>query len=439
LVLTGDSIITRRVSARRDEPTRRLVKRIEDADVAFTNLEVLPNDFRGYPAVESGGTHLAAGAWVLEELTAMGFNLFACANNHSLDYSIEGLLATIEALESRDLLYAGIGRNLAEARMPAYLDHGGGSVAMLACTSTFAKGQVAGEQRPEIQGRPGLNPLRFETTYEVTREQLDALREIADSLGLDRLRRERIQLGFAFPPDDPEIFHLLEANLKSGSLLDAKFRVAERTAIATAPKVRDIEEIARWTREARMRADVVVVSFHAHEQGDTKEEPADFLRDFAHRMVEEGADIVVGHGPHLLRGIEIYEGKPIFYSLGNFLGQNELVYKLPADSYEEFRVDPLETPSQVFRSRTQNDQKSFPADKRFWQTIMPVCSFEEGELADIELVPVSLGHGEISHRRGRPKMAGSEEASEIFTRFEKLSARFGTELTHHNGRVTVRL
>jgi poly-gamma-glutamate synthesis protein (capsule biosynthesis protein) len=183
----------------------------------------------------------------------------------------------------------------------------------------------------------------------------------------------------------------------------------------------------------------VVVSFHAHEQGDTKEEPADFLRDFAHRMVEEGADIVVGHGPHLLRGIEIYEGKPIFYSLGNFLGQNELVYKLPADSYEEFRVDPLETPSQVFRSRTQNDQKSFPADKRFWQTIMPVCSFEEGELADIELVPVSLGHGEISHRRGRPKMAGSEEASEIFTRFEKLSAQFGTELTHHNGRVTVRL
>jgi len=172
LALTGDSMITRSAVASRSESVAKLIELIKDVDVAFTNLEVLPNDFRGYPAVESGGTHLATHHGVVDDLVDMGFNLFSCANNHALDYSIEGLLATIEVLEQKEVPYAGIGRTLAEARMPVYVDHGGGSVAMVSCSSTFAKGQSAGEQRPEVQGRPGLNPLRFGTTYEVTRSHL---------------------------------------------------------------------------------------------------------------------------------------------------------------------------------------------------------------------------------------------------------------------------
>ena len=112
----------------------------------------------------------------------------------------------------------------------------------------------------------------------------------------------------------------------------------------------------------------LLVSFHAHEYGDDEEAPAEFLPAFAYRMIDEGASVVVGHGPHLLRGMEIYKGCPIFYSLGNFVGQNELVSRLPADSYERFRVDPQLTPGMVFKTRTDNDRKSFPADRRFWET-----------------------------------------------------------------------
>ena len=85
LALTGDSMITRSAVGSRDESVAGLVTLIRGADVAFTNLEVLPNDFRGYPAVESGGTHLAANRSVLAHLTDMGFDLFSCANNHALD------------------------------------------------------------------------------------------------------------------------------------------------------------------------------------------------------------------------------------------------------------------------------------------------------------------------------------------------------------------
>ncbi len=430
LALTGDSMITRSAVASRSESVARLIELIKDVDVAFTNLEVLPNDFRGYPAVESGGTHLAAHHRVLDDLVDMGFNLFSCANNHALDYSIEGLLATIEVLEQKEVAYAGIGRTLSQARMPVYLDHEGGSVAMVSCSSTFAKGQSAGEQRPEVQGRPGLNPLRFGTTYEVTREQIETLQEIFSALGLEQQWREWIQLGFAFPPEDSQIFPFLDTNLRSAGLLNARFRAADRPAVKTTPNMQDMEEIAKWTREARARADIVLVSLHAHEQDATIEDPAEFVRTFAHRIVDEGADIVVGHGPHLLRGMEIYRGSVIFYSLGNFLAQNELVHKLPADAYEYFRVDSSKTPAELFQIRHQNDQKGFPADKRFWQTIVPVCDFENGRLRCIEVVPVTLDYGQSVHRRGRPRLAEGEEVSEILARFARLSETFGTEVRY---------
>lgn len=428
LALTGDSMITRSAVASRSESVAKLIELIKGVDVAFTNLEVLPNDFRGYPAVESGGTHLATHHRVLDDLVDMGFNLFSCANNHALDYSIEGLIATIEVLEQKEVAYAGVGRTLTQARMPVYLDHEGGSVAMVSCSSTFAKGQSAGEQRPEVQGRPGLNPLRFGTTYEVTKEQLETLRELFSTLGLEQQWREWIQLGFAFPPEDPQIFPFVDTNLRSAGLLNARFRAADRPAVKTTPNVQDMEEIAKWTREARARADIVLVSLHAHEQDATIEDPAEFVRTFAHRIVDEGANIVVGHGPHLLRGVEIYRGSVIFYSLGNFIAQNELVHKLPADSYEYFRVDSSKTPGELFQIRHQNDQKGFPADKRFWQTIVPVCDFENGRLSRIEIVPVTLDHGQSVHRRGRPRLAEGEEAGEILARLARLSETFGTKV-----------
>jgi poly-gamma-glutamate synthesis protein (capsule biosynthesis protein) len=145
-------------------------------------------------------------------------------------------------------------------------------------------------------------------------------------------------------------------------------------------------------------------------------------------MIDEGADLVVGHGPHLLRGMEIYQGKPIFYSLGNFIGQNELVPRLPSDSYERFRADPNLTPGMVYRQRTRDDQGGFPSDRRYWETVLPVCTFEEGRLSGIEIRPVSLGLGEARHLRGRPRLASGEEADRILKRFAALSAPFGTTL-----------
>lgn len=422
-------MITRRALVADDAATQGLRELIADAEVAFTNLEVLPNDFRGYAATECGGTHLAAHSWVVDELQRVGFDLFAAATNHALDYSIEGLLATIEVLEAKGALFAGVGRNLAEARMPVYLDHPAGTTALISCCSTFARGQEAAEQRPDLPGRPGLNPLRYNRVFEVTEEQLAMLKAIAEGLGIEQQRQERIRLGFGFPPDSPDLFPFLDAN----------FRAAEEPAVRVSPHAGDLDAIATWVREARGRADTVIVSLHAHEQGATKEDPADFIPVFAHRMIDEGADVVVGHGPHLLRGLEIYRGKPIFYSLGNFIAQNDLVYKVPANAYERFRVDPSSTPGELFASRSQHGTKGFPADPRYWESVVPICHMHADEIEAIELVPITLGHGEPVHRRGRPRLASGAQAAAILERFAALSAPFGTQLRIDGDRAWVTL
>lgn len=415
---TGDSLITRGLTHNRDEPTRALYALIRACDIGFTNLETVPNNFVGYPVEEAGGTHLGAHEWVLDELQAGGFNLLAAANNHSLNYGVTGLLELIDILNRRGVKYSGIGANLAEARAPVYMDTDVGSVALIACASTFGTGQQASDQRPDVQGRPGLNPLRYETTYTVTDSQMNVLRELADGLGMERKRLERIAMGFGFPPDDPDAF----------PFLGGSFKVGEHVGLSTAPKEKDLEAIASWVPEAKARADVVIVSFHGHEDGGDKETPAEFLKTFARRMIDAGADIVVGHGPHLIRGMEMYQGAPIFYSLGNLIGQNELTYKLPSDSYEAFRVDRDRHAGHIFHQRSEGGAKGFPADVRFWQTVMPVCVWRERKLESIEVYPVTLRLGDHPGSRGKPAIAEGEEATAILERFATLSAGLGTDL-----------
>lgn len=72
-------------------------------------------------------------------------------------------------------------------------------------------------------------------------------------------------------------------------------------------------------------------------------------------MIDASADVVVGHGPHVLRGIEVYKGRPIFYSLANFIVENDLVELQPADSYELLGLDGDSLPSDYFSKRSKND------------------------------------------------------------------------------------
>ncbi|WP_342629900.1 CapA family protein [Nguyenibacter vanlangensis] len=433
--LTGDSILFRRLNSLSDPTCRGLFDKIRACDVSFTNLEMLPSNFEGDPVFDHGGSHFSARPWVLDDLSEAGFSLFAAATNHSLDYGVAGVRAALDCLEARGILFAGVGRTLEAARRPVYATHPQGTVAMISCCSTFARGQEAADQTRSMQGRPGLNPLRHKRRFRVTPGDMAVLREMYERLGLASIKEQQVRLGFEYPPP-------------AGTLPFAglDFVMGESCRMETLPDERDVQDIERWTREAAHVSDVVIVSLHTHDvgygdDGETNwETPAAFVEEFARRIVDAGADIVVCHGQHLLKGMEIHKGKVIFYGLGNFIGQNELIEALPRESYEFYKVPMETTTHMVYRARTENDRKGFPADRRFWETIVPICRFDEdGALSAIEILPVSLGLGKAAHKRGVPFLAEGHEGTAILRRFADLSGRYGTRLRDDGALSTVML
>ncbi|MGW1169524.1 lasso peptide C-terminal Trp epimerase [Streptomyces sp. NPDC001153] len=418
VALSGDCMATRGALITSDPAAGRLQELLHTADFALTNLEVVPGDGRGHPVHNAaGGGCLIADSGVLDEITAAGFTVLNCANNHAMDLGTTGLLGTVDLLRRRRIPFAGIGPDLSAARRPVYVDRSGGSLALLSCSATFLPGQEAADPSPELPGRPGLNPLRHLATLRVTAAQMAALRRIDAETGLRERRAEaRTLLGV-----DPALLAPDRLNL-----FGTRFRTAEEPGLTTECDARDLDEIARWVGEARPRADLVVVGVHAHEPGPTPGTPGEFLRAFAHRMIEEGADAVFGHGPHFLRGVELYRNKPIFYSLGNIVSQIELADRVPAEDYAKVTTDRTPTPGRYFDLLSGHGRRLFAPHRRYWQSVLPVLTFEDRTLVRARLHPVDLGFGLPVHRRGRPRLADEREAKEILTDVARLSEPYGT-------------
>jgi poly-gamma-glutamate capsule biosynthesis protein CapA/YwtB (metallophosphatase superfamily) len=95
------------------------------------------------------------------------------------------------------------------------------------------------------------------------------------------------------------------------------------------PNVNELDAARRHVEKAKAEADIVVVSFHGGGEGIAAQrvpngpetyfgESRGNLRAFARAVIDAGADLVLGHGPHVLRGMEIYKDRLIVYSMGNF-------------------------------------------------------------------------------------------------------------------------
>ncbi|MEO6103596.1 MAG: CapA family protein, partial [Pseudoxanthomonas sp.] len=175
-------------------------------------------------------------------------------------------------------------------------------------------------------------------------------------------------------------------------------------------------------------------------EADDRNQPAKFAIEFAHAAVEAGADVVTGHGHHMLRGMEIYKGKPIMYSLGDFIFENDLVSFQPADNYSKTSLANDHLPGDYYSARTDNEKKGFPADRRYWQSVIAEAVFAKGDnrLKALRLHPISLGwyDGKRS-TRGQPAPAPKKEADEIFEDIKRNSAPFGTKFEYANGVITL--
>lgn len=239
--------------------TAAVLRLLREGDIAFANLET-PLTTRGVAqeklSVLRGDPSLA------DDLLAAGVDIVTLANNHLLDYGPEGLLDTLAALDARGIPHVGAGPTLEDARAPRMLEGPGGSIGFLGFASTLPQGFAAGPLRP------GVAPIRATTAFVV------------------------------------EGYTLLE-------------QPGTAPPIATFPLEMDLEATVESVRALRRQVDFLVVTGHWGVVG--QDAVMDYQRAIAHALIDAGADLIVGHHPHRLHGVEFYAGKPIFYSIGNFV------------------------------------------------------------------------------------------------------------------------
>lgn len=287
MALTGDTLITRPLSVYDEPEYLEMIGILRDADVAFTNLEMLFHDFEPYPMAVSGGTWTRADPTIAKDLVWAGFDMVARANNHTGDYGVEGMMITSRHVADAGLVQAGVGMSLAEAREARFMATASARVALISVSSTFARHMAAGRSRDNVKARPGLNPLRFSTTYVLPPESFEGMRQIGESLGL-------------FTDQDGQPDGTDEDKPGQIELFRSWFAPGQVASIRTQVNQRDVEEIGAVVNNASRLADYVIVTIHAHEYLGRREIPAGFLPDFARAMIDAGADVFVGHGPHVL-------------------------------------------------------------------------------------------------------------------------------------------
>ena len=281
-----------------DRPYSGTAPELRKGDICVGNLETpltrggrefLGKKFRFRARPETAGA-----------LKRAGFSVLTLANNHTMDFGGEGLADTLRALEGAELLHAGAGANLAQARQEAVVTVRGKRVAFLAYSLTYPEEFYAGA------GRPGA----------------------------------------------------AQGNIRWVS-----------------------EDIARTRRSA----EYVVVSFHWGEELASFPKP--YQRRAAHAAIDAGADLILGHHPHILQGIERYKGKSILYSLGNF----------------------------VFGSNSSSADVSIIARISL-----------DGAAQTVEILPLNVLNSQV---RFRPTLLSGKRGDEVVERLNRLSAPFNSRIT----------
>lgn len=424
ILATGDAILTQRISPNPDGDFLDLVELVRGTDVSITNVEMV---FPGRGRMASTTMHgipLGVEPALLSEFEWLGINIYGMGHNHATDYGVSGLVASMEALEARGLTYAGIGRTLREARAPRYFDAPGCRVAYVAAGSSNARLCLAADPSVGDVGRPGTAPVRVQKTHFIRQERFAELRDMLAEAGVNVEGSGTTAPGIHFPYPDKNIY---DSPPPGGFAVEGvNFAPSDSPRVQTDALERDVEALIASVSEGARQADLVFVGLHCHEgiQGRWNSDiPAEFLQPLARRLIDAGAHGVLAHGPHMLRGMELYAGRPICYSLGNFIFNVETFSAFPLEVYEQQGMPPTSTSADLFDVVT-----GYGKQPLFWESIVPRFTFEDGVLASSELHPITLGRHEPRSRRGCPRFASPEDGARILARLDELSRPYGTRL-----------
>lgn len=333
---------------------------LQNLDLVFGNCEGAYTDSPHF--APSAGWRVVAPTACGRGLGEAGFHVMALANNHTLDAGHEGLADTRALLESQGVRTIGAGADLAQALEPAILNRHGLRIGFLSFASVYQAGYEA------RKSTPGLAPLRIHSHYYIP--DWDAYGKVEPGV----------------PPE-----------------------------VRTIPFPEDLSRMKAAIADLQTKVDVVVVSYHWGRAG----RPAiltDYERQVGREAIDSGADIVLGHHHHFLRGIEMYRGKPIYYGLGHF------VFDLPglSDALTSHEIQKLhEMGEYAIYPRDGYPLSPFHPDARM--TMVATCDFEDKNLRSIGLVPCLLNGA----NNAIPLEQGSLQAQEVLHYLRRITTQAG--------------
>lgn len=402
---------------------------IAQADVRYNNLEMVISNNDCFASTYCGVPWLTAEPEVLDDVLKYGFNCMGFANNHTMDYSYGGVESTLDAVKSRGLPVCGAGMSLAEATAPAMVDSANGKVAVLCITSTCDDAARAGDPHGPFPPRPGVNKLRHSETFVVNAEHMKVLEEIAEVTHINGRINNSKRGGYIV--SKPGIFNLGTVDFKLG----------QTECKTSTPNAQDMQRMKKAIEQAKQEADYVVVCFHSHEiKAELDEEPDYFIEEFARACIDWGACAVVGSGTHQIKALEMYKGRPIFYSIANFIFQSEQMRYLPADFYDRYGIDRSKSVQEAVAIRSNGGTRGLETEFKNYKGLIPMLEFEDGKLTAVSIKPVELGfYHENKAVKGLPHEASEAVTQEVYQTLCQLSAEYGTRLTCENGLIRVEL
>jgi len=397
----GDMIQMQPFTRYANADTQALLDVMRNADVTVANLEAIIVDEDRYTGPIGD---IRAPTSVAQDFVAMGIDMMTKANNHAFDMGEEGFWECLRHIEDFGIVHCGAGRNLRDSRKARYFTSDKGIVGMAGIYASSAKRGIGGDKLPSV------NTLRVEPAATLTPDQFTALSQILEDW-------EKQSASLAHPAK-------FNNSAEELTFVGKKFRLAEESGrFAHTMDEEDLKAILHAVKTGKQLSDFFIATIHWHENRYAFQHytfdhyPADYQVEFAHKAIDAGADAVMGHGVHTIKGIEIYKGRPICYGLSNFVFQQQI----SPYSWTDAGIDRPWGDLNAERFGWLSGQVNLEA-------LLIEGVYKDGNLSELRIYPADLGPERVGSRLGIPQLADEEKARELLGRVAEYSQPFGTRI-----------
>jgi len=299
----------------------------------------------------------------LSALASAGFNVATLAGNHIYDAGETGVRDTIDHLADLGIPAVGAGMSIDEARRPVVLERKGIRFGFLSYNCVGPKDSWA------TRNKAGCAYVHILTHYE---------------------------LDHATPGGPPSIYTFAEPQ--------------------------SLEAMEDDIQNLRPLCDVLIVALHKG-IGHIPAKLAMYEKQVSRAAIEAGADMILGHHAHILRGIDLYKGKPVFHGLGNFVTVTRALS--PDENSSPERQEWAKRRKELFGFEPDPECPIFPFHPEARHTIIAKCTVDGRTISRISYIPCLI------NKQGQPEALGNDERGrkvfeyvESITRAAGLNARY---------------